>query len=194
MSTARTRHLLADDDLTPDEQRQVLDLAAELKAVPVTPAFADKCVAVIFDKASTRTRVSFEVGLRELGGHAVLLDGATSQMGRGESIADTARVLDDVAPTWHLRTRDPKDVLAALAEAGVHHVWLEGGPTVAAALMAAGLVDEIIAYVAPVLLGRGRPSVSDLGITTIDHALRLQPTDITLIGDDVRITATLKEI
>lgn len=105
----------------------------------------------------------------------------------------TARVLDDAAPTWHLRTRDPKGVLAALAEAGVHHVWLEGGPTVAAALMAAGLVDEIIAYVAPVLLGRGRPSVSDLGITTIDHALRLQPTDITLIGQDVRITAALRE-
>ena len=60
--------------------------------------------------------------------------------------------------------------------------------------MAAGLVDEIVAYVAPVLLGRGRPSVSDLGITTIDHALRLKPTDITLIGDDVRITAALKEI
>ena len=105
----------------------------------------------------------------------------------------TARVLDDAAPTWHLRTRDPKDVLAALAEVGVHHVWLEGGPTVAAALMAAGLVDEVIAYVAPVLLGRGRPSVSDLGITTIDHALRLRPTDITLIGHDVRITAALKE-
>ena len=105
----------------------------------------------------------------------------------------TARVLDDASPTWHLKTRDPKAVLSALADAGVHHVWLEGGPTVAAALMAAGLVDELIAYVAPVLLGRGRPSVSDLGITTIDHALRLRPTDITLIGHDVRITAALKE-
>ena len=104
-----------------------------------------------------------------------------------------ALVLDDAAPTWRLRTRDPKDVLSALADAEVHHVWLEGGPTVAAAFMAAGLVDELVAYVAPVLLGRGRPSVSDLGITTIDHALRLQPTDITLIGNDVRITAALKE-
>ncbi len=103
-----------------------------------------------------------------------------------------ARVLDDAAPTWHLRTRDPKDVLSALADAEVHHVWLEGGPTVAAAFMAADLVDELIAYVAPVLLGRGRPSVSDLGITSIEHALRLKPTDITLIGDDVRITAALK--
>ncbi|GAB3445464.1 bifunctional diaminohydroxyphosphoribosylaminopyrimidine deaminase/5-amino-6-(5-phosphoribosylamino)uracil reductase RibD [Phycicoccus ginsengisoli] len=104
-----------------------------------------------------------------------------------------ARVLDDAAPTWHLRTRSPKEVLEALAGAGVHHVWLEGGPTVAAAFMYDRLVDEVVAYVAPVLLGRGRPSVSDLGITTIDEALRLDPTDITLIGTDVRITACLKE-
>jgi diaminohydroxyphosphoribosylaminopyrimidine deaminase/5-amino-6-(5-phosphoribosylamino)uracil reductase len=102
-----------------------------------------------------------------------------------------ARILDDAALTWHLRTRDPKEVLTALAAAEIHHVWLEGGPTVAAAFMAGGLVDEVVAYVAPVLLGRGRQSVGDLGITTIDHALRLDPTDITLIGHDVRITATL---
>jgi diaminohydroxyphosphoribosylaminopyrimidine deaminase/5-amino-6-(5-phosphoribosylamino)uracil reductase len=114
-------------------------------------------------------------------------------MGERDLPAD-ARVLDDASPTWHLRTRDPKAVLSALADAEVNHVWLEGGPTVAAAFMAADLVDEVVAYVAPVLLGRGRPSVSDLGISTIDHALRLQPTDITLIGNDVRITAALKEI
>ncbi|HEV7173718.1 bifunctional diaminohydroxyphosphoribosylaminopyrimidine deaminase/5-amino-6-(5-phosphoribosylamino)uracil reductase RibD [Pedococcus sp.] len=100
-----------------------------------------------------------------------------------------ARVLDDAALTWHLRTRDPKEVLAALAGAEIHHVWLEGGPTVAAAFMAAGLVDEVVAYVAPVLLGRGRQTVADLGITTMDHALRLSPTDITSLGDDARITA-----
>jgi diaminohydroxyphosphoribosylaminopyrimidine deaminase/5-amino-6-(5-phosphoribosylamino)uracil reductase len=103
-----------------------------------------------------------------------------------------SRVLDDQAPTWHLRTRDPKQALAALAEAEVHHLWLEGGPTVAAAFMSAGLVDEVLAYVAPVLLGRGRPAVSDLGITTMDQALRLHTTDITLIGTDVRITATVR--
>ena len=105
-----------------------------------------------------------------------------------------ARVLDDSAPTWHLRTRDPKEVLARLADAEIHHVWLEGGPTMAAAFLAAGLVDEVIAYVAPVFLGRGRPSVGDLGITTIADALRLDPTDITVLGTDVRITASLKEI
>jgi diaminohydroxyphosphoribosylaminopyrimidine deaminase / 5-amino-6-(5-phosphoribosylamino)uracil reductase len=103
-----------------------------------------------------------------------------------------ARVLDDMAPTVRLRTRSPKEVLATLAETQIHHVWLEGGPTLAAAFMAEGLVDEVVAYVAPVLLGRGRPSVGDLGITTIEDALRLHPTDTTLMGDDVRITALLK--
>jgi diaminohydroxyphosphoribosylaminopyrimidine deaminase/5-amino-6-(5-phosphoribosylamino)uracil reductase len=118
-------------------------------------------------------------------------------MGERDLPAD-AKILDDVALTWHLRTRDPKEVLTALSAAEVHHVWLEGGPTVAAAFMAAGLVDEVVAYVAPVLLGRGRQTVGDLGITTMDHALRLQPTDISLLGDDTRITAritpSLKEI
>ena len=103
-------------------------------------------------------------------------------------------MFDDSAATWHLRTRDPKEVLARLADAEIHHVWLEGGPTLAAAFLAAGLVDEVIAYVAPVFLGRGRPSVGDLGITTIADALRLDPTDITVLGTDVRITASLKEI
>lgn len=105
----------------------------------------------------------------------------------------TARVFDDAAPTVHLRTRSPREVLTHLAEREVHHVWLEGGPTVAAAFMADGFVDEIIAYVAPVLLGRGRQSVSDLGITTLADALRLEPTDTRIIGDDVRITAVLQE-
>jgi diaminohydroxyphosphoribosylaminopyrimidine deaminase/5-amino-6-(5-phosphoribosylamino)uracil reductase len=104
-----------------------------------------------------------------------------------------ARVLDEAAPTWHLRTRDPKEVLAGLAQAQVHRVWLEGGPTVAAAYMTAGLVDEVVAYVAPVFLGRGRPALGDLGVSTIADALRLHTTDITPIGTDVRITATVKE-
>jgi diaminohydroxyphosphoribosylaminopyrimidine deaminase / 5-amino-6-(5-phosphoribosylamino)uracil reductase len=105
-----------------------------------------------------------------------------------------ARVLDQAAPTLQLRTRSPKEVLTTLAEAEIHHVWLEGGPTLAAAFMADRLVDEVVAYVAPVLLGTGRPSVGDLGITTMGQALRLRPTDTTLIGNDVRITALLKEV
>lgn len=104
-----------------------------------------------------------------------------------------ARVFDDSAETVHLRTRNPREVLAHLSDLEIHRVWLEGGPTVAAAFMADGLVDEIVAYVAPVLLGRGRPSVSDLGITTISDALRLEPTDTRIVGHDIRITATLEE-
>ncbi|MEO7269292.1 MAG: bifunctional diaminohydroxyphosphoribosylaminopyrimidine deaminase/5-amino-6-(5-phosphoribosylamino)uracil reductase RibD [Knoellia sp.] len=104
-----------------------------------------------------------------------------------------ARVFDDSAETVHLRTRHPREVVAFLAEREIHHVWLEGGPTVAAAFMADGLVDEIVAYIAPVLLGRGRQSVSDLGITTIADALRLEPTDTRIIGHDVRITTILEE-
>ena len=104
-----------------------------------------------------------------------------------------AHLFDDAAETVHLRTRSPRVVLEHLSEREIHRVWLEGGPTVAAAFMADGLVDEIVAYVAPVLLGRGRPSVSDLGITTIADALRLEPIDTRMIGHDIRITAILEE-
>lgn len=107
-------------------------------------------------------------------------------------LADNARVFDDSAETVHLRTRSPREVLEQLGDRGVHSVWLEGGPTLAAAFMADGFVDEIVAYVAPVLLGRGRQSVSDLGITTIADALRLEPSDTRIIGHDIRITATLE--
>ncbi|HEY2191748.1 MAG TPA: ornithine carbamoyltransferase [Actinomycetospora sp.] len=94
--TARTpRHLLRDDDLTPAEQAEVLELAATVKADPFgqRPLAGPRAVAVIFDKPSTRTRVSFEVGIGALGGTPVIIDGRAAQLGRGETIADTARVL-----------------------------------------------------------------------------------------------------
>jgi ornithine carbamoyltransferase len=89
------RHLLRDDDLSPAEQAEVLALAAELKADPFghRPLAGPRAVAVLFDKPSTRTRVSFEVGIAQLGGHPVVVDARASQLGRGETIADTARVL-----------------------------------------------------------------------------------------------------
>ena len=90
-----TRHFLRDDDLTPAEQAQVLSLAAELKAAPYshTPLAGPQGVGVIFEKSSTRTRFSFEVGIAQLGGHAVVVDGRTMQLGREETIDDTGRVL-----------------------------------------------------------------------------------------------------
>jgi ornithine carbamoyltransferase len=101
-----TRHFLADDDLTPAEQSQVLDLAAELKAKRYggpTP-LAGRAIAVVFEKPSTRTRLSFEVGIAELGAHPVVIDASTTQLGRGETIEDTARVLSRYVSAIVIRT------------------------------------------------------------------------------------------
>ncbi|MQA63347.1 MAG: ornithine carbamoyltransferase [Actinophytocola sp.] len=89
------RHFLRDDDLDPQEQRAVLDLADKFKADPLgNRALAGpRTVAVIFEKNSTRTRFSFEVGIAQLGGHAVVVDGRSMQLGREETLEDTARVL-----------------------------------------------------------------------------------------------------
>lgn len=108
------------------------------------------------------------------------------------------RVLDDAAGTVLLRTRDPREALARLTELDRQHVFLEGGPTLAAAFLEAGLVDEVVCYVAPLLLGSGSSSVGDLGIGSIGDALHLDVTDVTVLGDgsetNVRLTLTpLKE-
>ena len=103
-----------------------------------------------------------------------------------------ARVLDDSAETWLTGTRDLRSVLGALYDQGRRHVLLEGGPTVAGAFLPAGLVDEVVAYVAPVLLGDGLSSVAGLSITTIAEALRLDVVDVATLGEapdlDVRLT------
>ncbi|MCW2867174.1 MAG: ribD [Marmoricola sp.] len=102
------------------------------------------------------------------------------------------RVLDDTAETVLLRTRDPHEALRQLHDLGRRHVFLEGGPTLAAAFLGAGLVDEVVAYVAPVLLGAGASAVGDLGITTIAGALHLRVVEATTVGHggdvDVRLT------
>jgi ornithine carbamoyltransferase len=89
------RHFLVDDDLSAAEQLAILDLADMLKVGPyrLHPFAGPRTVAVLFDKPSTRTRISFETAIAELGGHPMIMDAAMSQLGRGESIADTARVL-----------------------------------------------------------------------------------------------------
>jgi diaminohydroxyphosphoribosylaminopyrimidine deaminase/5-amino-6-(5-phosphoribosylamino)uracil reductase len=101
-----------------------------------------------------------------------------------------ARVLDDAAPTVLLPTRDPAEALRWLASREVRTVWLEGGPTLAAAFLRAGLVDEVVSYLAPALLGSGSAAVGDLGIPSIDRTLRLTIRDVRTIGPDVRVRAT----
>ncbi|MFJ2029724.1 ornithine carbamoyltransferase [Streptosporangium sp. NPDC087985] len=94
--SALIRHFLRDDDLSPAEQAEVLDLAEAMKEdrYGYRPFDGPQTVAVLFDKPSTRTRISFSVGIGELGGLPLVIDAASSQMGRGESIKDTARVLE----------------------------------------------------------------------------------------------------
>ncbi|BBU60921.1 ornithine carbamoyltransferase [Methylosinus sp. C49] len=93
------RHFLDISELPPTELRRILDIAAAIKAARVRGArssyqpLAGKTLAMIFDKPSTRTRVSFDLGMRELGGETIMLTGHEMQLGRGETIADTARVL-----------------------------------------------------------------------------------------------------
>ncbi|MCW2518315.1 MAG: ornithine carbamoyltransferase [Mycobacterium sp.] len=89
------RNFLRDDDLSPSEQAEVLALAAELKKAPFSarPLEGPRGVAVIFEKNSTRTRFSFEMGIAQLGGHAVVVDGRSTQLGREETLEDTGRVL-----------------------------------------------------------------------------------------------------
>ncbi|AOX44939.1 MULTISPECIES: ornithine carbamoyltransferase [unclassified Microbacterium] len=91
-----TRHLLRDDDLSPAEQAEILDLAIELKKDrwAQKPLAGPQTVAVIFDKSSTRTRVSFAVGIADLGGSPLIISTANSQLGGKETPSDTARVLE----------------------------------------------------------------------------------------------------
>ncbi len=89
------RHFLRDDDLSPHEQAEVLDLAEKFKTAPLAakPLTGPRSVAVIFEKNSTRTRLSFEAGIAQLGGHPIIVDGRMMQLGREETIEDTSRVL-----------------------------------------------------------------------------------------------------
>jgi len=117
------RHFLRDDDLSPEEQAEVLELAAELKKHPFArrPLEGPRGVAVIFDKNSTRTRFSFEMGIAQLGGHAVVVDGRSTQLGRDETLGDTAQVLSRFveAIVWRTFGQDRLEAMAAAASVPV---------------------------------------------------------------------------
>jgi ornithine carbamoyltransferase len=117
------RHFLRDDDLTSEEQWEILDLADRFREdrFAEQPLLGPQAVAVIFDKLSTRTRVSFSVGIAELGGYPLVLDAQSSQMGRGESIEDTTRVLDRQveAIVWRTFAQDRVEAMAAVSSVPV---------------------------------------------------------------------------
>src|ERR687893_3228479 len=117
------RHFLRDDDLTPAEQREILDLADEFKADPLghTPLAGPRSVAVIFEKSSTRTRLSFQIGIAQLGGNPVIVDIGTMQLGRAETIEDTSRVLSRYADAvvWRTYAQTRIEVMARVSRVPV---------------------------------------------------------------------------
>jgi ornithine carbamoyltransferase len=116
--SASLRHFLRDDDLNPAEQAEVLDLAALMKADRFArkPLAGPQTVAVMFDKPSLRTRVSFATGVADLGGSPLVIESQSTQLGRGETVGDTARVLSRQVAAIAWRTFG-QDRLAALAVA-----------------------------------------------------------------------------
>src|SRR3954467_3006388 len=117
------RHFLVDDDLSPAELEVVLDAAERRKKDRFgdKPLAGPQSVAVIFEKPSTRTRLSFDAGIAQLGGHPIILDARSTQLGRGETIEDTARVLSRYVSAVVIRTfgQDRIEDLAAASSVPV---------------------------------------------------------------------------
>lgn len=119
--TTVVKHFLRDDDLTPAQQAEVLKLAARLKKAPFAerPLEGPRGVGVIFEKNSTRTRFSFEMGIAQLGGHAIVVDGRSTQLGREETLQDTGRVLSRYVDAVVWRTFGQKRLEAMASGADV---------------------------------------------------------------------------
>ncbi len=116
-----TRHLLADDDLTPAEQAEVLALAAQMKAAPYAakPLAGPRTVALVFDRPTLRTQVSFAAGIAELGGNPMTVDGGLAAMGSRESVEDVARVLGRQSSAIVWRTAHQADLVTMAEHCGV---------------------------------------------------------------------------
>ncbi|MDQ3155648.1 MAG: bifunctional diaminohydroxyphosphoribosylaminopyrimidine deaminase/5-amino-6-(5-phosphoribosylamino)uracil reductase RibD [Actinomycetota bacterium] len=99
------------------------------------------------------------------------------------------RVFDQTAPMLMIQSRDPHTVLSRLAEREIRHVWLEGGPRLAGAFWNAGLIDRVIGYIAPALLGAGLPAL-EATATTLADLRPIDLTDLTTIGKDIRLIGT----
>ncbi|HVG50308.1 MAG TPA: ornithine carbamoyltransferase [Xanthobacteraceae bacterium] len=122
--SGQTRHFLDLSDIPPQELRGILDASramkeARKKGTPASRPVADKMLAMIFDKPSTRTRVSFDVAMRQLGGDVVMLTGQEMQLGRGETIADTAQVLSRFVDAIVIRILSHRDLLELAEHATV---------------------------------------------------------------------------
>ncbi len=106
---------------------------------------------------------------------------------RRHRVPPTLRIFDSAADTLRLDTAVPRFAMKALFDRGVRHVLLEGGPTLAGAFLEAGLIDEVVAYVAPKLLGAGAAVLRDAGIATIAQAVTLEVQSVDRLGPDLKI-------
>ena len=183
-------HLISDDDLEPQAQRDVLDLARRLKAGTTAPRpLEGASVAVVFDKASTRTRVSFAVGIHELGGYPLLLDSVTTQAGRGEPIADTIRVLDRqvAAIVWRTFAQENLEIAGAVSRVPVVNALTDllHPCQVLADLLTIAEHRGGLAEAGPALAGRSLAYLGD-GANNMAHSYLLGGVTA---GLDVRIAA-----
>ena len=120
---ATPKHFVDLDQVDPKTLRQILDRGKAMKKERANGGhdqpLAGKTLAMIFEKPSTRTRVSFEVGMRELGGQTIMLGRTDTQLGRGETIADTARVLSRYVDAILIRSLDHESVMERAAQASI---------------------------------------------------------------------------
>ena len=117
--TGQLRHMLRDDDINHEEQKAILRLGMRFRSDRFykRPFEGPQAVAVLFDKPSTRTRSSFSIGVAELGGYPLVIDKSGSQLGRGEPVEDTARVLTRMASAivWRTYGQDRVEQMARYA-------------------------------------------------------------------------------
>ncbi len=153
-----TRHLLSQNDLSRSDLSWILDRAGELRERPISSLLSGRSMVMFFEKTSTRTRLSFEIGMTQLGGHAVYFDRESSQLSRGESIRDTAEVLSRYADFVMARVQSHETVAELARYASV--------PVIN------GLSD------------REHPTQTTSDLFTIrDHLGRLEGVNVAYIGD-----------
>ena len=186
----------------PESRRDVhaLRLAADAVVVGIGTVLADDTHLTVRDVPATRqplrvvvdgkARTPISARIVDAAASTLIAVGADADPDRIKALRETGvDVVELPRPQGRIELTA---LLACLYDRDVHVVLLEGGATLAGGFVAAGLVDRVIGYHAPVLLGAGPPVLGDTGINTIGEALRLEMTDVQSLGDDVRITARLK--